>query len=198
MSPAGSGSVAKAGAGGSGGAAGARAGGTSGAAGAAATGGMIAGSGGMGGSMAGTGMEMPASGMLRFTVLTKTLNGRYSPKNIGAIWIERASGEFVKTLELWAATRVRWLARWRAESGSNKVDAMTSATLRSHVMHTASWNLTDASHNAVAPGDYKVVVEMTDHDGNGDSTEVPFTVGDPLMLTPSDQAHFVNMTLTLE
>ena len=191
MSTAGRGSPASAGSG----TAGTRAAGSAGAAGAGATGGVMAAAGS--GGMAGSG-QMPTTGMLRFTVLTKTLNGRYSPKNIGAIWIERASGEFVKTLELWAATRVRWLARWRAESGSNKVDAVTSATLRSHMMHTASWNLTDASRNAVAPGDYKVVVEMTDHDGTGDSTEVPFTVGDPLMLTPSDQTHFVNMTLSLE
>jgi hypothetical protein len=158
----------------------------------------MAGSGMGAAGMAGAAPEQPANGTLQFAVLTKTLNGRYSPKNVGAIWVERASGEFVKTLELWASTRVRWLARWRAEAGSNKVDAVTSATLRTHVMHNASWNLTDASRKSVAPGDYKIVIEMTDHDGNGDSTEVPFTLGDPLTVMPADQTHFVNMTLTVE
>jgi hypothetical protein len=143
-------------------------------------------------------MEPAATGALHFTVLTKTLNGRYSPKNVGAIWIERASGEFVKTLEVWASTRARYLARWRAEASSNKVDAVTSATLKTHVTHNASWNLTDVSRAPVAPGDYKVVVEITDHDAAGDSTEVPFTLGDPVSTMPSDQAHFVGMALTVE
>jgi hypothetical protein len=147
---------------------------------------------------AGSAMPPAATGALHFTVLTKTLNGRYSPKNIGAIWIERASGEFVKTLEVWAATRARYLSRWRSEAGSNKVDAVTSATLRTHVTHKASWNLTDVSRAAVASGDYKVVVEITDHDGSGDSTEVPFTLGEPVSTMPSDQAHFVDMALTVE
>ena len=137
-------------------------------------------------------------GSLQFQVLTKTLNGKYSPKNVGAIWIETSSGAFVKTLEAWAAKRARYLARWRAEAASSTVDAVTSATLTSHATHDASWDLTDVSGATVMPGDYKVVVEITDHDGNGDSTEVPFTLGDPLMVSPPDQTHFVSMALTVE
>jgi hypothetical protein len=172
-----------------------------GAAGAIAAGGSAGSGSGAAGSpaaMAGASAPAPATGMLQFTVLTKTLNGEYSPKNIGAIWIARSSGEFVKTLEVWASTRVRYLSRWRGESGSNKVDAVTSATLKSHVSHTARWNLTDSSRAAVAPGEYKVIVEMTDHEGAGDTTEVPFTLGQPFSTMPADQTHFVDMTLTVE
>ena len=137
-------------------------------------------------------------GSLQFQVLTKTLEGKYSPKNVGAIWLETSSGAFVKTLEVWAAKRARYLSRWRSEAGGNSVDAITGATLRSHVTHDASWDLTDVDGATVMPGDYKVVVEITDHDGPGDSTEVAFTLGDPLMISPPDQDHFVDMALTVE
>ncbi len=137
-------------------------------------------------------------GSLQFQVLTKTLEGKYSPKNVGAIWLETSSGAFVKTLEVWAAKRARYLSRWRSEAGGNSVDAVTGATLRSHVAHDASWDLTDANGATVMPGDYKIVVEITDHDGPGDSTEVAFTLGDPLMISPPDQDHFVDMALTVE
>jgi len=135
---------------------------------------------------------------LQFQVLTVTLNGKYSPKNVGAIWIETSSGKFVKTLEAWAARRARYLDRWRAEAASNTVDAVTSATLKSHVTHNASWDLTDVNGATVMAGEYKVVVEITDHDGPGDSTDVPFTLSDPVMTSPPDQTHFVNMALTVE
>jgi hypothetical protein len=153
------------------------------------------------GGSAGSGATMTSAlGVdgLQFQVLTVTLNGKYSPKNIGAIWIETSGGKFVKTLEVWAGIRARWLARWRSEAGSNRVDAVSSATLPNHVTHHASWNLTDVNRTPVAAGAYKVVVEMTDHDGTGDSTEVPFSLADPLMQAPSDAAHFVDMALTVQ
>ena len=33
---------------------------------------------------------------------TVAYNGHYSPRNIGAIWIEDGDGNFVKTLRVWA------------------------------------------------------------------------------------------------
>lgn len=149
--------------------------------------------------MAGAGAA-PASGLtsLSFDVLTHSLGGRYSPKNVGAIWIESSNGTFVKTLEVWAERRARYLTRWNREASASRVDAVTSATLRSHVTHNASWDLTNASGQEVAPGDYKVVIEITDHDGTGASHEVPFTVGDPMTKSAPDVAAFTAMSLTLE
>jgi hypothetical protein len=169
---------------------------------AGASGGSTGGMGALAGQ-GGAGMEVAVTpdlglGSLQFQVLTKTLDGKYSPKNVGAIWVETSSGAFVKTLEVWAARRARYLERWRSEAASNSVDAVTGATLRTHVMHDATWDLTDVDGATVMPGDYKLVVEITDHDGVGDSTEVPFTLGDPLMISPTDQAHFVDMALTVE
>ncbi|MCB9248588.1 MAG: hypothetical protein H6613_08585 [Ignavibacteriales bacterium] len=37
-----------------------------------------------------------------FTIRTTTPGGSFSPKNIGAIWVEDSSGNFIKTLQIWA------------------------------------------------------------------------------------------------
>jgi hypothetical protein len=156
-----------------------------------------AGGGSSAGGASGAGPEV-ASGALSFSVLTKSLGGKYSPKNVGAIWVSTAQGDFVKTLEVWARTRARYLTRWNREAAANRVDAVSSATLRQHVAHDVSWDLTDVSGGQVAPGDYVIIVEITDHDGTGDDVEVPFTLGTPQTITPADAAHFVDMSLVLQ
>ena len=141
----------------------------------------------------------PPPTALNFSVLTKTLGGRYSPRNIGAIWIEDASGKWIKTLAVWAFLRERYLTRFRAASGGNRVDAITGATLSQHTTHAVTWDLTDAAGATVPDGQYNLVVETTDRDATGDSTAVPFAKGpSPVHLTPPDVAHYVNMSLALE
>ncbi|MCB9622268.1 MAG: DUF2271 domain-containing protein [Sandaracinus sp.] len=136
--------------------------------------------------------------MLEFTVLTSPPGGKYAPKNIGAIWVERADGTFVHTLEMWARTRRRYLVQFRSRTGSNTVDAVTGATLTSHRTHAVRWNLTDVAGCAVSPGDYKLVLELTDRDGSGPLFEIPFTYdGGDLDLVPEDQRTFTAMHLTI-
>jgi hypothetical protein len=136
---------------------------------------------------------------LSFSVLTKPLGGRYAPRNIGAIWIENASGGWIKTLAVWAFLRERHLTRFRSTSGGNRVDAVTSATLSQHTTHSVSWDLRDATGAPVPDGDYRLVIETTDKDATGDSTEVAFTKGLlPVRLMPLDVPHYVNMSLALE
>lgn len=136
---------------------------------------------------------------LSFTVTTATLRGRYSPRNIYAIWVTDGQGKFVKTLAKFAAIRARYLTGWNAASRGNVVDAVTGATVTSHGTRTASWNFTDVSKKVVPDGDYKLVVELTDADKTGASTSIPFTKGAAGMkLTPADQANFSGMSLVLE
>src|SRR5690349_11862818 len=171
-------------------------GGQAGAAGAAPQGGVGAPEAGAGG---GAGMSATGPSSLAFDVLTHSQGGKYSPKNIGAIWIETSGGDFVKTLEVWAQRRAGHLTRWKNETGSNRVDAVSSATLRSHVVHNVTWDLSDVSGNAVEPGDYKLVIEATDRDSTGASQEIPFTLGtEPQVITPPDASAFSSMSLTLE
>jgi len=168
-------------------------GGTSGAGMAGASG--TAGEAGAGGV---SGASAASVSTLAFDVLTRSQGGKYSPKNIGAIWIETSDGQFIKTLEVWADRRARYLSRWNSEAGASRVDAVSGATLRSHATHSVTWDLTDESGGAVAPGEYKIVVEATDRDATGASHEVPFTLGEPLTTAAPDTSAFSAMSVTLQ
>ena len=136
---------------------------------------------------------------LSFSVTTATLRGRYSPRNIYAIWVADAQGKFVKTLAKFAGIRARYLTGWNGAAGGNVVDAVTGATVPNHGTRSVTWNLTDVSKKPVPDGEYKIVVELTDADKTGASASVPFSKGPaPVMLTPADQGSFSKMSLVLE
>ncbi|HKP62583.1 MAG TPA: DUF2271 domain-containing protein [Polyangiales bacterium] len=110
-----------------------------------------------------------------FRVTTLSLGGRYAPKNIAAIWIERMEGTWVKTLAVWAGVRLRYLTAYRrANPTGNKVDAVTSATLPAFGARAVGWNLADAAGEEVREGDYVVKVEITDRDATGQTLAFPF------------------------
>lgn len=113
-----------------------------------------------------------------FTIRTTTPGGNFSPKNIGAIWVEDSSGNFIKTLQIWADKRIQYLYTWNAISGGNKVDAVTSATLSSHQTHNVTWNVKDVQGNIVPNGQYKLIIEMTDQHAQGPLSSFSFPVGE--------------------
>ncbi|HEX7479488.1 MAG TPA: DUF2271 domain-containing protein [Polyangiales bacterium] len=174
-------------------------GGSAGSAGFAGTGGAggTAGSAGAAGGAgsAGTGATSGFTSMT-FDVLTHPVGGQYAPRNVGAIWIETSSGQFVKTLEAWAFIRAFYLTKFNAETAGNKVDAVTSATLNSHTTHHATWNLKDANGNVAPDGAYKIIVEVTDGDMTGQNTSVPFMLaaGAAPVMAPDTQ-FFTGMQL---
>lgn len=138
---------------------------------------------GMGGAMVGSGGAMGTGGerasVVSVSFTTTDIGGRYSPRNIGAAWIE-GDGGWVKTLEVWAWIRARYLSAYSAANPvGNTVDAVTGATKSRHGSHSLTWNLTDGSGAPVADGGYTLLVEMTDHDGTGELLRVPFELGPP-------------------
>lgn len=136
---------------------------------------------------------------LTFRVLTAPVGGRYVPRNIGAIWIEREDGVFVKTLARWALTRAMYLRRFNTASAVDVTDAITSATLELHEQHEVRWNLTDRGGAEVARGGYRLVVELTDRDSRGLSLEVPFELGsEAQLLRPVATPQFKDMELVLQ
>ena len=107
---------------------------------------------------------------------TVSPKGKYSPRNIGAIWITDGNGAYVKTLEVWAGKRAKYLNKWTLSSGGDRVDAVSSATLSSHVHHKATWSCIDKAKNPVAGGAYVVHAELTDYDGPGKSMDMPIAI----------------------
>lgn len=146
---------------------------------------------------AGKPMAKPISACT-FKITTKSQSGRYAPKNIGAIWIERDSGEWVKTLKVWAGVRLRYLSSYlKTNTTRNTMDATTSATLRQHGSHEVKWNLSDASGRPVPDGKYRVRVEVTDRDAMGQLLSVPFSRSrDAFEVTAEDSDFFAAISFT--
>jgi hypothetical protein len=145
------------------------------------------------------GGSLAPEGLLHFKVLTKPQGGRYAPRNIGAIWIEDGSGKFVRTLEMWAKLRARYLRRFDKAASGDTTDAITSATLDLHRVHELSWDFRDRSGQIVPDGDYTVLVEVTDRDATGDSIAIPFKKASGEALPEiADTKHFLELALWRE
>lgn len=157
------------------------------------------GSGGVGGESAGAGgSSSTGDSSVSFDVTTLPQGGKYQPKNIGAIWVETASGQFVRTLQLWARVRRRYLTKFNSAVGTpGAVDVTASATLPRHEPHHVTWDLTDRSGAAVTPGAYRLWIEVTDAEASGSSYALDFDtrVGSQT-LTPADQTYFHALSLT--
>jgi hypothetical protein len=133
---------------------------------------------------------------LSVTVTTVTDNGQFSPRNIGAIWIAKPDGTFLKTLAVWAKTRINDLNTWNNVTGAanlrrSTVDAITGATLSMHQAHNVKWNCKDTSEAAVPDGPYRVYFEWTDNSGQGPVRSVDFVKGArAFTLSPPDSLYF--------
>lgn len=153
--------------------------------------------GGIGGA-AGTVSPPAGVSQLRFSVLTRPLGGTYAPKNIGAIWISDAAGQHVRTLELWASIRRRYLEKWNTATGGDRADVVSRATLRMHEPHEVIWDLNDKAGMRVAPGSYQLTIETTDRSGAGQFQSVSFMLDEPLELAPAETPYYASMRLAVE
>lgn len=131
-----------------------------------------------------------------FKITTSTPHGNFSPKNIGAIWIEDSNGKFIKTLKVWAERRKKYLYTWTNKSSGNTVDAVTSATLSAHQMHQITWDLKDANGMTVPNGEYTLHIEITDQHAQGPLAAFSFPVGDSSnVLVFPDESYFHEIQL---
>jgi len=192
-----------------------RAAGTSGqaAAGTLATAGRAAGTGGQmataGSGAAGSGASTAGSVTVEFT--TVSYGGEYAPLNYGAVWFEGSNKTFIKTATRWAGVvHATDLATWTAASGgwgslfgggnmADQMDAMSSATLRTHQKHTVTWNMKDTQKQVVPNGDYVAVLEVTEDRAlirSGPVARIPFTKGpDPQTVNVPDDKSFTGVVL---
>jgi hypothetical protein len=174
---------------------------------------------------AGSASPPQASCRLTFTYTTKPTLGLYSPTNIGAAWIEDASGKLIHTMEYWSSGIFdKYLTRYLGAGGiqwnytpiaqafgspppTKPPDLISSATLHGDRAHlNDSWDCRDANQAEVPNGPYRAVAQF--YEGRvGDASvmdsapvlEVSFELGrQPFATTPNDGTHFVDVKLTLE
>jgi len=147
----------------------------------------------------------PAEGTLHVEFTSVSLGGRYSPKNVGAVWLEDASGSYITTLERWAGIRARYLSDWNAASGgwgffgSPEPDAVSQATLTRHESHAVTWDSRDLDGQVLPDGSYTLHIELTDADRAGATASIPFeknTQG--FSETPADQMPYTGLSLRYE
>jgi len=138
-------------------------------------------------------------GNLTFTVKTITNNSAYSPRNVLAIWIKDAQGNFVVSRKVMASARKQHLVKWNASSAGNSVSAITGATLASHQTHTITWDGKNAAKTDMPDGIYQIWVEYvsTNAASNGNQgpyLSVEFNKGSVAQhITPANATYFQNI-----
>ena len=152
-----------------------------------------------------TGVQLSAqtTGKLNVSVTTSSTGGNYAPRNIVAVWIEDASGNFVKTLLAYANTRITHLNNWETITSAkgimyNRTDAITGATQNSHSTRTCAWDGTDYNKNLVADGKYFVCMELTDKNATGNFSKFEITKGASNTVTPQNVPSFSSINLLWE
>ena len=142
----------------------------------------------------------PTEGTLTFEVETKSTGKVFAPRHVMAIWVTDSSGKFIKTLECNAKHFAKHLKKWKKSSDKNIIDAVTSASLKTHKKHKVSWDGTDASGKTVRDGIYQIHIEFTEENGSGLYTPkdyIKFKKGSELFfLKPKPLPHFKKMALT--
>jgi len=135
-----------------------------------------------------------STGTLSVSVLTVSLGGQYSPKNVVAIWIETNAGVFVKSLLVYANARKSDLTTWYPNSGGNVVNATTGATQSSNTTRTCTWNGTDVGGAVVVDGTYKVCMNLAD--GKNAFSSFAFTKGTAAVtLSPANVTGFSSISI---
>ncbi|HSH19030.1 MAG TPA: DUF2271 domain-containing protein [Draconibacterium sp.] len=120
-----------------------------------------------------------------------------------AIWIEDASGNFVKTLLAYADKRIQHLNTWEATTNLkgimyNRTDAITGATRSSHGTRTCAWDGTDYNKNLVSDGKYFVCMELTDKNGTGNYSKFEFQKGEDNSVVPQNVPSFSSISISWE
>lgn len=137
---------------------------------------------------------------LTLTFTTTSISGaKYSPRHILAVWVKNSSGQYQRTLIVYAKERKGYLYKWQSISGGDNTDAITGATLSSPQSHSVTWDLTNYAGQALPDGEYTLCMEITSYDGQGPYREISFTVGnDSYELTPSDGSNFIDISLNYD
>jgi hypothetical protein len=132
---------------------------------------------------------MGSAGVLMAEFKTVPLKQNWGPANVGAVWIEDAAQNYVKTLELWAGVRKKSLYKWgKRACQMPEPDVVTRATLATPSEHKVMWTGRDLKGNSVPDGTYKLFIEVTETESDVGRTAV-YDVPKgpmPIVLQPPD------------
>jgi len=105
--------------------------------------------------------EPSTPGALSVLFETAPPGGRFGNLNVHAVWVEKADGTFVKTLDSWGSKHAKQLKDWKAADKNWKVHARTAATQTLYGTYITRWDATDASGRPLPDGDYVIRLELT-------------------------------------
>jgi hypothetical protein len=140
---------------------------------------------------------------LDVTVTTAPHEGRYTPRNVGAIWIANAAGSFVKSLDVWGNRRLTHVEAWNAATEAagvpqDRVDAVTGATSATHRTHVVSWDCTDHQGQLVPDGSYRVYFEVTEANAAGPNHFETFDKGAAAVTLQASATNFQGIELAFQ
>ena len=117
-------------------------------------------------------------GQLKMEFTTTPVAGKFSPKHVLAVWVTDAQTNFVRTLELRATRRARYLSAWHAARKDEvSVDGVTGATITQHQTHQVTWNGKNLKGDVAPDGTYLVFLELTSQHAPGPVVVFPISKG---------------------
>ena len=130
----------------------------------------------------------PEEMTITFTTIPRD-NEEYSPKNVVAVWIQNANGDFIDTIDRYSAGRTGSLKAWNAVAPVPPVDTVSGATRNNHnTPITAKWDIQAAN---VPDGEYTIRIETCESNANtpDDNAQATFLFsknGTAATLTPTE------------
>jgi hypothetical protein len=133
-----------------------------------------------------------------FTTTSPGGDPRFDPQHVQVVWVENATGAFVKTIGRWGVEEFRHLTQWMAADGTN-LDGWTGATPKAYQQHTDTWDLKGRDGVEVPNGVYYLRFELTNHNAAQNQfrrTTVAFVKdGVPSSQSYPSQDGYFNITL---
>ncbi|HTV25550.1 MAG TPA: DUF2271 domain-containing protein [Polyangiaceae bacterium] len=129
--------------------------------------------------------------------------GRYTPRNVGAIWVADATGAYLKSLDVWGDRRLSHVEAWNAATSAagvprDRVDAVTGATQPAHSTHRVAWDCTDHRGQLVPDGPYRVYFEMTEANAAGPNHFEAFEKGSTPVTREASAQNFADIVLSFQ
>jgi hypothetical protein len=133
-----------------------------------------------------------------FTTTSPGGDLRFDPQHVQAVWVENATGAFVRTIGRWGVVEQTHLTQWMAADGTY-LDGWTGATPKAYQQHTATWDLKDRAGVEVPDGLYYLRFELTNQNAAQNqfnrATVAFLKDGVPKSQFVGSQGGFLNITL---